>query len=102
MERHASTKRCAQRATSNEQQGGSVAATAKVLKLGGKVLKLSMWMGALILAGLVQGAPDAQDVFGPQGGRHSAFRSQELGVRRLFGRGMGAGCWLQRTTKRCA
>ena len=28
------------------------------------MLKLSMWMGALILAGLVQGAQDAQDVLG--------------------------------------
>ena len=33
-----------------------------MLKLGGKVLKLSMLMGALILAGLVQGALDAQVV----------------------------------------
>ena len=41
------------------------------------MLKLSMWMGALILAGLVQGAPDAQDVLGPQGG------IQKLGVRRM-------------------
>ena len=39
-----------------------------MLKFGGKVLKLSMWMEALILAGLVQLAQDAQDVFGPQGG----------------------------------
>ena len=40
----------------------------KMLKFGGKVLKLSMWMGALILAGLVQVALDAQDVLGPRGG----------------------------------
>ncbi len=41
----------------------------KMLKFGGKVLKLSMLMGALILAGLVQGALDAQDVLAPQGGQ---------------------------------
>ncbi len=35
-----------------------------MLKLEGNVLKLSMWMGALILAGLVQVAQDVQDVFG--------------------------------------
>ena len=34
----------------------------KMLKFGGKVLKLSKLMGALILAGLVQGALDAQVV----------------------------------------
>ena len=46
-------------------------------------------MRALSLAGLVQVAPDAQDVFGPPGG--PAFSIEELEVRRLFGRGMGAG-----------
>ena len=51
----------------------------KVPKLGGKVLKLSMLMGELILAGLVQVAPDAQDVFGPH--RGAAFSIQESGVR---------------------
>ena len=35
-----------------------------MLKFGCKVLKLSMWIGALILAGLVQGAQDVQDVLG--------------------------------------
>jgi len=38
----------------------------------GKVLKLSKLMGALILAGLVQGA---QDVLGPLRGQHSGVRS---------------------------
>ena len=68
-----------------------------MLKFGGKVTKLGKLMGALILEGLVQVAQDAQDVL--TGG---AFSIQESGVRRLFGRGVGAGCWLQRTTKRCA
>ncbi len=36
----------------------------KMVKFGGKALKLIMWIGALILAGLVQGAQDAQDVLG--------------------------------------
>ena len=49
-----------------------------MLKLEGNVLKLSMWMGALILAGLVQVALDAQDVLGPQG--EPAFSIEELGV----------------------
>ena len=31
-------------------------------------------MGALILAGLVQGAQDVQDVFGPRGGQHSGLQ----------------------------
>ena len=48
-----------------------------MLKLEGKVLKLSMWMGALILAGLVQGAQDAQDVLGRLW--PTAFRIEELG-----------------------
>jgi len=39
----------------------------------GKVLKLSKLMGALILAGLVQGAQDAQDVLKAPTG--PAFRS---------------------------
>ena len=42
-----------------------------MLKLGGKVLKLSMLMGALILAGLVQVALDAQDVLTGGGIQHS-------------------------------
>jgi len=50
-------------------------------------------MGALILAGLVQVAQDAQDVFKGGGWRRlpPAFSIEELGVRRLFGRGVGAG-----------
>ena len=44
-----------------------------MLKFGGKVPKLSMWMGALILEGLVQVALDAQDVLT---GGHSAFSIQ--------------------------
>ena len=54
-----------------------------MLKFGGKVPKLGKLMGALILAGLVQVALDAQDVLtGP------AFSIQESG---LFGRGLGVG-----------
>ena len=53
-----------------------------MLKFGGKVLKLSMWIGALILAGLVQGAQDAQDVLGRLW--PPAFRIENLGVRSRF------------------
>jgi len=53
------------------------------------VLKLSKLMGALILAGFLQDAQDAQDVLEAPTG--PAFRSQELEVGRLFGRGVGAG-----------
>ena len=48
-----------------------------MLKFGGKVPKLGKLMRALILAGLVQVALDAQDVLT---GGHSAFSVEELGV----------------------
>ena len=44
-----------------------------MLKFGGKLPKLGKLTGALILAGWVQVALDAQDVFG--GGQHLALRS---------------------------
>ena len=51
--------------------------------------KLSMLMKALILEGLVQVVQDVQDVLKAPTG--PAFSIEELGVRRLFGRGVGAG-----------
>lgn len=52
------------------------------------MFRLDMLMGALILAGLVQVVQDVQDVLGRLW--PPAFRSWELEVRGLFGRGMGA------------
>ncbi len=52
-----------------------------MLKFGCKVPKLSMWIGALILAGLVQGAQDVQDVLGRLW--PPAFRIGNLGVSRF-------------------
>ena len=46
-------------------------------KFGGKLPKLGKLMEALILAGLIQVAQEAQDVFGPQGG--AVFGIEELG-----------------------
>ena len=53
------------------------------------MLKLSKLMGALILAGLIQLALDAQVVLKAPTG--PAFSIEELGVRRLFGARIGRG-----------
>ena len=49
-------------ATIDEQRSLRISRWPSGPSSGGKVLKLSKLMGALILAGVVQGALDAQDV----------------------------------------